>query len=240
MAALFLPALAGALAVLLFPARHSAADPGFDPRITWLGDCATCHAADGSGTQFGPTLQHTTGTLLEYELSTGRMPLPYGDHVPHRATPKYTAPQIDQLASYVLSITHAPTGALPPVVTDLAHANSANGGEVFRLNCSACHTVTGVGGALLHRDAPPLGPATPQQTAAAVREGPGAMPAFGTAAISDTDLRDVVAYVHYLHRPNDAGGWAIGHVGPITEGLVGFVVGTLGLLVVARMIGTRT
>lgn len=249
-AALLLPAVVGLLVLLVVPARRSAAGAAVPPtpstaapfaaRLAWLGDCATCHAANAAGTPYGPDLRRASGSLLDYELSTGRMPLPYGERVPRRAVPQYTRTQMNELIAYVLSLTDAPANTIPPVATDLTNADRASGGEVFRLNCAACHTVTGIGGALLYRDAPPLRSSTPLQTAEAVREGPGAMPAFGNAAISDRDLRDVVAYVSYLRKPRDEGGWPIGHVGPIAEGLIGFAVGTLGLLVAARMIGTRT
>lgn len=252
-AALVLPAIVGVLAVLFGPSRSSGAAAGpravgrtdsagvaFDAKTAWLAACATCHAPNGAGTRFGPSVQRSTQPLLDYELSTGRMPLPYGQRVPRRAPPSYTRPQIDALIPYILSVTGAPRGALPAITTDIARADVPRGGELFRLNCAACHTVTGVGGALLRREAPSLGASTATQTAEAVRTSPGAMPGFGTAALSDEELRDVVAYVQYLRAPNDAGGWSIGHIGPIAEGLVGFAVGTLGLLVVARMIGTRT
>jgi ubiquinol-cytochrome c reductase cytochrome c subunit len=49
----------------------------------------------------------------------------------------------------------------------------------------------------------------------------------------------VAAYVEYLHRPDDRGGLGLGHLGPIPEGFVGWVVGMGALLLAARLIGTR-
>ena len=88
-------------------------------------------------------------------------------------------------------------------------ASVAQGGSVFRLQCAACHAWAGDGGALLHREAPALHEATPTQIAEAVRVGPGAMPAFGTAALTDGQLADLVAYVRYLDHPKDRGGWTV-------------------------------
>jgi hypothetical protein len=39
--------------------------------------------------------------------------------------------------------------------------------------------------------------------------------------------------------PGDAGGWSLGHLGPIPEGMVAWFVAIGGLLLVARVIGER-
>jgi ubiquinol-cytochrome c reductase cytochrome c subunit len=204
----------------------------------YLGDCATCHGANGGGTRLGPSIRHANGALLDYELSTGRMPLSRPHTVPSRERPKYSTVQIQQLVDYVLSLTHAPRDGIGRL--DLAHADLAQGGELFRLNCAACHTWSGTGGALLHREAPTLLPSTPRQIAEAVREGPGAMPRFGRAALSDAQLAAVVRYVRYIVHPDDRGGFSLWHVGPIIEGLIGFALGVGALLVAVRAIGTRS
>jgi ubiquinol-cytochrome c reductase cytochrome c subunit len=50
---------------------------------------------------------------------------------------------------------------------------------------------------------------------------------------------DVASYVQYLHHPRDRGGLPLGHLGPIPEGFVAWVVGLGVLLLAARLIGTR-
>jgi ubiquinol-cytochrome c reductase cytochrome c subunit len=66
------------------------------------------------------------------------------------------------------------------------------------------------------------------------------MPAFGTAAITREQLDSVIRYVQHLDHPDDRGGLALGHLGPLAEGAVAIVL-ALGVLVVAvRWIGTRT
>jgi ubiquinol-cytochrome c reductase cytochrome c subunit len=86
---------------------------------------------------------------------------------------------------------------------------------------------------------PPTNRATPTQIAEALRTGPGAMPRFGSAALSDQEVADVVAYVRYLDHPNDHGGYPLGRIGPLAEGAVAVFV-ALGLLFLAiRWIGTR-
>ena len=51
------------------------------------------------------------------------------------------------------------------------------------------------------------------------------MPVFGAQTLSDQQVSDVAAYVQYLHHPDDRGGLGLGHLGPIPEGFVGWVVG---------------
>ena len=89
------------------------------------------------------------------------------------------AATIDALVAYVSRL--VPGG--PPIPSvDPAAGDLADGGQLFRAQCAACHQWAGEGGALLHREAPSLGPATPTQLAEAVRTGPGAMPTFGATA----------------------------------------------------------
>jgi ubiquinol-cytochrome c reductase cytochrome c subunit len=65
------------------------------------------------------------------------------------------------------------------------------------------------------------------------------MPVFGRAALTDAQLDDLVAFTDHLDHPDDRGGWALGHLGPMSEGALAIVVG-LGLLVVtARWLGDR-
>src|SRR5437016_3133621 len=89
--------------------------------------------------------------------------------------------------------------------------------STYLADCAACHAWAGDGGALLHREAPSLHRAGATQIAEAVRVGPGLMPAFGAAAISDRQLDSVVAYVRYLDHPKDRGGNPLWHLGPVAE-----------------------
>lgn len=231
------------------------AAPGVsDPRVIYLRDCATCHGADAKGTIFAPSLQGVGPASVDYWVSTGRMPLvadarppksPYGQAPPGqrladpsardvRRNPAYPPEVVAALVGYVASI--APGGPQTPDV-DLAGADLAAGGELFRLQCAACHEWAGVGGALYQRQAPSLHQATPVQVAEAVRIGPGQMPAFGTSAIPADKLNAVVAYVRYLDKPDNRGGRPLWYLGPVAEGGVALVLGMGALLVVSRWIG---
>jgi ubiquinol-cytochrome c reductase cytochrome c subunit len=209
-----------------------------DVRHVYLRDCAFCHGANARGTDLGPSLHGVGKAAIDYELTTGRMPLPHVGAAVVRRDPAYDGATTRALVDYVARVAGGdgpPIPRIPPDSGDLAA-----GGTLFRLQCAACHAWSGGGGALLEREAPSTHRATPTQIAEAVRVGPGNMPAFGGAALSDRDVRSVVRYVRYLDHPDDRGGEPLWHLGPMVEGAVAIVI-ALGLLVLAvRAIGTRT
>ncbi len=165
---------------------------------------------------------------------TDAAPLISPDAQPERQPSKYDAATIAALEDYIATL--VPGGPDVPHV-DVAGADLAKGGELYRAQCAACHQWAGEGGALLHREAPPLGPANPTQLAEAVRIGPGTMPVFGDAALSDTEVADVARYVTSLDSPDDRGGEPLWHLGPVAEGAVGLVA-LAALVGVVRLIGS--
>lgn len=233
------PLLLGAIAWFVAPHdTASAAIPSRDPRTIYLADCATCHGADGAGTTRGPSLIHVGAASVDFYLTTGRMPLNSPHQAVQRQKPKYDPRTIRELVAYVVELTGDDGPHIPPL--HLATANIATGGVIYRLNCAACHAWSGRGGALLHREAPPVTESTPQQIAQAVRIGPGNMPAFGQAAITDNDLGALVKYTHNLSNDsNNRGGNPLWHIGPLAEGAVAVFAGVALLLLLARAIGTR-
>jgi ubiquinol-cytochrome c reductase cytochrome c subunit len=204
--------------------------------------CSSCHGADGTGVEpqdggaGGPSLVDAGEAGAYFQLSTGRMPAASSDEQPQRKEPAYSPDEIDALVAYVASLGDGPE--LPDV--DLSNADLAAGGMIYRADCQACHSAAGSGGALSYGSAAPrLGPATPEQIAAAVRVGPGQMPVFDPDIITDDDLDDLVSYVRYLDDPVDPGGLPIGRTGPIPEGFVAWLVGMVALIGLVVWIGTR-
>jgi ubiquinol-cytochrome c reductase cytochrome c subunit len=209
----------------------------------FLQGCSSCHGADGRGVEIrdgaagGPSLEEAGEAGAYYYLSTGRMPLNNSEEQPEAKEPAYPADDIDALVAYVASLGDGPE--LPEV--DLAGADLAQGGIIYRANCQACHSASGSGGALSYgRAAPRLGSVEPQQIAAAVRTGPGQMPVFGADTLTGEELNDLVRYVRYLQHPDDPGGLPIGRTGPIPEGFVAWLIGMVSLLALTMWIGTRS
>lgn len=232
--------------VVVAAARPGQPSPGEQQRAAgrelFLTGCASCHGSDGRGATGpggdvrGPSLLGSGAAGAYYYLSTGRMPLADASDQPVRKAPAYTPRQIDALVAYVASLGNGP--AIPDV--HAARGDLAEGGEIFRADCQACHSASGSGGALSYgRAAPRLSEATPRQIASAVRVGPGQMPVFGPDIISDEQLDSLARYVVYLRHPEDPGGLPIGRTGPIPEGFVAWLIGIVGLVALVAWIGTR-
>ncbi|MGH9164044.1 MAG: cytochrome bc1 complex diheme cytochrome c subunit [Acidimicrobiales bacterium] len=190
--------------------------------------CSTCHGLRGEGSALAPTLQGVGAASVDFYLASGRMPLDNPDAQAVRKPPAFDRAEIDAIVAHVTSF--GPGGPPVPVINP-ASADLADGGELYRSNCAACHGAAGIGGALAYgTQAPTLHPASSVQVAEAMRIGPGSMPVFGADILTDDQVQDIVRYVSYLDDPDDRGGFGLGHAGPIPEGFVGWLVG-LGLLV---------
>ncbi len=205
--------------------------------------CTSCHGPRGEGSTLSggdkaPPLVGVGAADVDFYLSTGRMPLANtNDPQAVRKPPAYSATQISSIVAYVTSF--GPGGAPIPQLNQKI-ASLSRGGELYLLNCAACHNAAAIGGALSFGSyAPALHKATAIQIAEAPRVGPGNMPVFGPQTLSNDELNDVVRYVRYLQHPDDAGGNPLGHLGPVTEGLVGLLLGLGVLMAYVGWLGTR-
>jgi ubiquinol-cytochrome c reductase cytochrome c subunit len=234
-----------AVPLVLAAATFAGADPlGYvidrqkldDPQVIADGEelyrtgCISCHGPTGAGVGPWPDIRDSGAAGAHFYLTTGRMPHTAGpDDQAQRKRPAYTPEEIQALVAYVATLGNGP--ALPRL--EVGAGDLTSGGELYRLNCAACHSASGSGGALSYgHNAPPLTPATPVQVAEAIRVGPGEMPTFGRDQLSDTEVQDVVRYVQFLREHKDPGGLSLGRIGPIPEGGVA-ILGGLGLCILA-------
>jgi len=220
---------------LLVPGVARAAQA--DGRTLFQGACAGCHGLAGRGIPgHGPSLEHAGAQAADFYLRTGRMPLDNPSDPPVRSHAQFSDAQIRALTAYVASLGTGP--AIPQV--NAMDGNLAAGRAAFTEHCAGCHQVVARGGIVTGAIAPPLQQATPTEIAEAVRIGPYLMPRFTRRQIDDGTLNDIVRYVQWTKHPDDRGGWSIGNIGPIPEGMVAWFVGLLALLVVIRLIGERS
>ena len=217
----------------------------------YLRDCAWCHARDGRGTERGPNIVAGTNgpAFVDFVLSSGRMPLDTPTQRMTRRETLYSDEEIEEIVAYVETLgTEGPD--IP--VLELEDADLAHGGVLYQENCAACHSTTGIGGALTEGRGfepddpgrtrivvPPVTDAPAVEVAEAIRVGPGTMPVFGEETFDDEDLDAIVAYVEYLKDPDDRGGASFGRIGPVAEGAVGWILGLGSLLIFIRWIGTK-
>ncbi|MET8143321.1 cytochrome c [Sphaerisporangium sp. NPDC005288] len=203
--------------------------------------CASCHGLNGegsysSGGASGPSLVGVGAAAVDFQVSSGRMPFSDpGPQAPRKRPPDWVNQDtIRQLAAYVQSLGGGPTK--PSLeATDPSKGDPAKGGELFRANCIQCHNFVGSGGGLTYgKYAPPLNPATPTQIYEAMATGPQAMPVFNDSTITPEEKRDMIAYIVSVRQQPDPGGSGLGRIGPVTEGLVGWIVG-ISLLALAAI-----
>ena len=210
--------------------------------------CASCHGlnaeggGNGEGKMAGPSLIGVGAAAVDFQVGTGRMPaMQPGAQIPRKA-PSYTPAEIEALAAYVASL--APGPAVPAEESyDISKATDkqvTRGGELFRTNCTACHNFAGRGGALPNgRYAPSLMETSPKNMYQAMLTGPQQMPVFSDGVLLPEDKRAIIAYLVSLRETNDPGGFGLGRLGPVSEGLWGWLIG-IGLLVaVAVWIGAK-
>jgi ubiquinol-cytochrome c reductase cytochrome c subunit len=205
-------------------------------RRMFVASCAACHGIGAQGIPGrGPSLHGVGALAADFYLQTGRMPLPSPRAQPQRARPSFTQPQIRALVAFVASF----GGPAIPVVHP-SRGSLSEGQRLFSLSCAGCHTIQGQGGIVTGAIAPSLDRATPRQVAQAIRIGPYVMPRFGEPELSTLQVDAIARYVQSIQRPGDRGGWAIGRIGPIPEGMVAWLLGAASLLLIARLLGERS
>jgi quinol---cytochrome-c reductase cytochrome c subunit len=220
------------LALVLLVALVLAAPAGAGGEELFGRWCASCHGPDARGTDRGPSLRGVGARAAHFYLSTGYMPLQEPGVQPRRTHPLLLGPrEIDELIGYVASLGGP---AIPRPHPE--RGNVAEGMRLFRSNCAGCHQIVAQGGYVTDATPPPLADSTPVQIAEAVRIGPYVMPTF---SLTDAEVDSIIRYVEYTKHPDNRGGWALGNVGPIPEGLVAwFLAGTV-LIGVCLVIGRR-
>lgn len=200
--------------------------------------CSSCHGIALQGRPgVAPALRNVGAGPIDFYLSTGRMPLANPSQEPARAPSKFQRKQIAAVIAFVTSLSHA-TPTAP--TADASAGNLSTGMQVFTENCAGCHQMVARGGLTVGAWVPSLENVNQREIAEAVRMGPYLMPHFNSRQINQHQLDSLARYVLWTKHPDNAGGWGIGNLGPIPEGIIAWFVGLLALVIVARLIGERT
>jgi quinol---cytochrome-c reductase cytochrome c subunit len=196
--------------------------------------CASCHGMDAQGTSLAPSLIGVGSAAVDFQVSTGRMPAKdIGPEMPRKPV-TLTTGQIHALAAYVASLGGGPE--IPSAAqVSTSGADVALGQSLFITDCAQCHNFDGAGGALTYgKYAPPLTQSTPTQIYEAMLTGPEAMPVFSDTTITPAQKRDIIDYITKIRAEPNPGGFSLGRIGPVTEGIVGFL-GGIGVLIFLAM-----
>jgi ubiquinol-cytochrome c reductase cytochrome c subunit len=73
-----------------------------------------------------------------------------------------------------------------------------------------------------------------------MQHGPESMPRYGDNQLSPEEKRAITKYVRYLAESSDPGGANLGRYGPVSEGLVAWLVGITSLVALTLWIGARS
>jgi ubiquinol-cytochrome c reductase cytochrome c subunit len=249
-------AVAAVGAALLLPLHARAAPPSKVERGSHLYGryCLACHGLDGSGVgapgrtigagplrrqrqqrATAPSLRGVGALAADFYLRTGYMPLRKVGDQPRRSRVFFDEGEIQAITAYIASLAPGPSIPKPQP----SRGAVAEGLHLFTDNCAGCHQIVAEGGYVTGAVAPALENATDVQIAEAVRIGPYLMPRFSKQQISDRELDSIITYVRYAKHPDDPGGWSLGHIGPVPEGLVTWFIAAVATVGFCVVIGTR-
>ncbi|WP_029150828.1 c-type cytochrome [Microbacterium indicum] len=215
---------------------HASAEDG---EKLFQANCATCHGLNLEGTDNGPSLMGVGELSVEFQVSTGRMPMQMQGPQADQKPVQFTEDQILSLAAYVQSV--APGPEYPSAEVLDGEGDVAHGAELFRINCAMCHNVAAAGGALTQgKFAPDIQDTSALHMYAAMVTGPQNMPVFNNTNLSEQDKRDIISSLLYLQNEQQPGGFTLGSLGPVSEGLFIWIFGIGGLIAVAVWITAKS
>jgi quinol---cytochrome-c reductase cytochrome c subunit len=216
--------------------------------------CLSCHGANAAGRLnqtstssgsgpgraqgqqggVGPSLQGVGALAADFYLRTGYMPLRQIGLQPRREPLFFSNHQIRALVAYIASFGGPPIPKPKPGIGSVSQGLS-----LFTEHCAGCHQVVAQGGVVTGALPPSLVNATPLQVAEAVRIGPYVMPKFSQHDLSNRQLDSIVRYVEFTKNPARPGGWGLGFLGPVPEGLVTWFLAIPVLIVFCLLLGRR-
>jgi ubiquinol-cytochrome c reductase cytochrome c subunit len=211
----------------------------------YAANCSMCHGPEGEGITrpgstsahrgSGPPLRGVGELAASFYLRTGYMPLAKPGDQPTRSRVLFSERELRALVTFVGSL-----GGGPAIPTPHAGRGSVSAGQLlFTDHCAGCHQVVAEGGVVTGARVPPLLNASPVEIAEAVRTGPFVMPKFSKRDISGRQLDSIIAYVQYAKHPQDPGGWSIGRLGPVPEGMVTWFIAAAALVATCLLLGKR-
>jgi ubiquinol-cytochrome c reductase cytochrome c subunit len=210
------------------PPLSTAAEEG---RRLFETTCITCHGPQAQGVPGrGPSLIGAGSAAVEFQVGTGRMPMTRQEAQAEEKPPLYTWDQARQIGAYIQAIGGGPQIPEGELV-DASDGSLARGGEIYRINCAACHALGLGGGALSSgKYAPALTEASPREIYGALLSGPQNMPVFGDSQLTPDEKRALIGYIQTLQTDKDPGGFGLSRLGPVPEALVIFLVGMVALV----------
>jgi len=206
----------------------------------FLKGCSSCHGLNAEGGAVAPSLIGVGAASVDFQVATGRMPMADMSVQAMRKQPIYNEKQVEALAAYVASLAPGPEVPGEAQLNYERDGSTAEGGELFRTNCAMCHNFAAQGGALTQgKYAPTLMGVEPRHIYEAMITGPQSMPVFSDKTITPEEKLSIIKWIKSAEAEPNLGGATMGRIGPVTEGLLAWVLG-LGLLIgIAVWLTTR-
>jgi ubiquinol-cytochrome c reductase cytochrome c subunit len=227
-----------ATATSVVEAEFGSAEQVSEGRKLFLANCASCHGTNGEGAIGGPSVIGVGAASVDFQVGTGRMPGQASGPQLYKKPVQFTDEQILAMAAYVASL--APGPAIPAAEFLRTDGNVEHGGELFRINCAMCHSAAGAGGALTEgKFAPALAGSTPKHTYEAMVTGPQNMPVFNDSNLTPEDKVDIISYLNYIDTNPSVGGFALGSIGPVAEGLFVWIFGLGFIIAITVWLGAK-
>ena len=202
--------------------------------------CSSCHGLNAEGGAIAPSLIGVGAASVDFQVATGRMPMADMSQQAMRKDPVYTDEQVAALAAYVASLAPGPEIPTEDMLNYERDGEVAEGGELFRTNCAMCHNFAGQGGALTQgKYAPTLMGVEPKYIYEAMITGPQSMPIFSDKTITPAEKLSIIKWIKAAQNEPALGGATTGRVGPVTEGLLAWVLGLGSLIGVAVWLATK-
>jgi ubiquinol-cytochrome c reductase cytochrome c subunit len=211
-------------------------------------NCSSCHGIAGQGISrprpgagdlsgAGPSLRGVGAMAADFYLRTGLMPLAKVHAQPSNQRVLFTRKEIEALTAFIAALGRGPGVPHP----EPSSGSISEGFTLFTEDCAGCHQSLARGGFVTGARVPPLQGIDAKEIAEAVRIGPYLMPRFSARRITNPQLNSIIEYVLSTNRPVNRGGWSIGNLGPIPEGLVAWLAALLlaiACLAVSRRLRT--
>ncbi|MFC7502007.1 c-type cytochrome [Nocardioides sp. CPCC 206347] len=222
-------------------------------RELFLVGCAFCHGQNGEGvltqggSQYGPALTDVGEAAVDFQVGTGRMPMAQPGVQAPRKEVTYNEEETAALAAYVGSLGTGPQ--IPDTELYSTEGMSdkeleelvVRGGQIFLANCTACHNFEGSGGAMPRGGyAPKIRGVDSKHIYEAMLTGPQSMDTFSDGNIPPEDKKAVIAYLDTLDKAPSYGGLTLGGLGPVSEGIIAWLVGIGSLVGFAVWIAAHT
>ncbi|GAA1095532.1 c-type cytochrome [Nocardioides dubius] len=221
-------------------------------RQLFLVGCSFCHGQNGEGInsengQYGPSLVGVGSAAVNFQMGTGRMPMQTpGQQAPAKAQ-VYNEDEIEAIGAFVASLGPGPATpteaqiSLDHLSEDDRRAAIVRGGQLFLTNCTACHNFDGSGGAMPNgKYAPSLKNTSRTHLYEAMLTGPQQMPVFSDEVLNSEEKASIIAYLNTIHEEPGKGGFSLGSLGPVSEGMFAWLFGIGGLVGFAYWIAAHT